>query len=58
LDEAALHSTSNVTFTADEGNTPEGSVGNEAQAEKNLPVLSFTVTLLIISIACFLKRKQ
>jgi|GEM_PF-5864952 len=32
--------------------------GTEAQAEKNLPGLSFTVTLLIVSIACFLKRKQ
>lgn len=58
LDEAALRSTSNVTFSADESDTPEDSVGNEAQAENSLPGLSVTVTLLIVSFACFLKRKQ
>ncbi|MCQ6963464.1 hypothetical protein PV02_10110 [Methanolobus chelungpuianus] len=55
LDETALRSTSNVTFTADES---KSSVGNEAQAENSLRGLSVTVTLLIVSIACFLKRKQ
>jgi PGF-pre-PGF domain-containing protein len=56
LDEAAVHSTND-----DEINEHVSFVdlnGTEAQAEKNLPGLPFTVTLLIVSIACFLKRKQ
>ncbi|WP_370575092.1 Ig-like domain-containing protein [Methanomethylovorans sp.] len=42
-------------------NKQESFVGlseNETQAEKTLPSLPFFVTLLIVSFACFLKRKQ
>ena len=56
LDEAAVHSTN-----GDEMNEHVSFVdlnGTEAQAENNLPGLPFIVTLLIVSIACFLKRKQ
>ncbi|WP_292465459.1 PGF-pre-PGF domain-containing protein [Methanolobus sp.] len=63
--ESILHSTSEALFSTD---SPENRVGalddssdpkaNGAQAEKTLPAISVTVTLIIVIFACFLLRKQ
>lgn len=61
-DEAALHSTSDALFSTDPaesgGDVLDGSATDGNQPEKTLPALSVTVALLIVSFACFLRRKQ
>ena len=62
--EATLHSTPEALFStsADSGvSAPNGSVESKTDAsrpEKALPALSVTVTMLILSLTCFLLRRQ
>jgi PGF-pre-PGF domain-containing protein len=63
--ESTLHSTSETLFSTDSAENRVGALdgssdtkANGAQAERTLPALSVTVTLIIVFFACFLLRKQ
>ncbi|MDP2217702.1 MAG: PGF-pre-PGF domain-containing protein [Methanolobus sp.] len=63
--ESTLHSTSEALFSTDSAENKVGALdgssdpkANGAQAERTLPALSVTVTLIIVLFACFLPRKQ
>jgi PGF-pre-PGF domain-containing protein len=64
LNESTLHGTSDTLFsTSSDDNVidaayPIDTKVNETQAERTLPALPATITLLIVSFVCFLMRKQ